>query len=109
MFKKNSRNSSYGVSTFLGHFKFGHIFEFWFGLSIGLLNILMLTILLFRSVRSEIYLNDVKSLKLRHWFGNKFPDIKLNRNRLRRANLVDNSSDLEEYIKTNLKTKYGRL
>ena len=95
----------YGVLTILRYFKTGDKFEYWFGLFIGLLNILILTLWLLRSCRSEISMNEVKSMKIKQRFRNKFLDIRLNNNRLRRVNLDENAALLEEYIKTNLRSK----
>jgi len=95
----------YGFLTFLNYYKTGDKFDFWFGLLIGVLDILILTIWLLRSVRSEIYLSEVKSMKLKQKFNNKFLGIRLNTNRPRRVFRVDNASELEEYIETNLRTK----
>jgi hypothetical protein len=93
-----------GVLTFFRYFKSNDMFEFWFGLSIGLLSILVLTIWLLRLVRSEISLDEVKSMKVRQRNRNKFLYISLNNNRLRRVILADNATELEEYIKTNFRT-----
>ena len=95
----------YGFLTFLNYYKTGDKFDFWFGLLIGVLDILILTIWLLRSVRSEIYLSEVKSMKIKQRFNNKFLGIRLNTNRPRRVFRVDNASELEEYIETNLRTK----
>ena len=94
---------------FLRYFKTGDKFDFWFGLLIGLIDILVLTVWLLRSVKSEISLKEVRSLKLNQRFGNKFLDIKLDSNRLRRVIRVENSTELENYIETNIRTKlnYG--
>ncbi|MBK5215130.1 MAG: hypothetical protein JJE55_15905 [Flavobacteriaceae bacterium] len=97
------------VLTFLKYLKSDDKFEFWFSLTIGLSSILILTIWLLRLVISEISLDEVKSMKFKQRNRNKFLHIKLNNNRVRRIVLVDNATELEEYIKTNLKTKlnYG--
>jgi len=55
---------------------------------------------LLRSAKSEISLNDVKSIKVKQRFNNSFLDIKLKNNRLRRVNQIEDSEELEEYIKT---------
>ena len=62
----------YGIETFLKYFKTGDNFDFWYGLIVGLVGILTLIIWLLRSVRSEILLIDVKSMKLNQRFNNKF-------------------------------------
>ena len=96
----------YGALTFLRYFKTGDQFDYWFGLIIALLNILILTVWLLRSFRSEISINEVKSMKIKHRFRNKFLDIRLNNNRLRRVIRVENAVLLEEFIKTNFESKW---
>ena len=95
----------YGFSSFLKYYKTGDQFDVWFGLLIAVLDILILTIWLLRSVKSEISLKEVKSIKLKQRFNNKFLDIRLETNRLRRVSRVENASELEEYIETNFRTK----
>jgi len=94
----------YGIETFLKYFKTGDNFDFWNGLIIGLVGILTLIIWLLRSVRSEISLDEVKSMKVRQRNGNKFLDINLKNNRLRRVIRVNNETELKEYIETNFRT-----
>ena len=94
-----------GFLTFLRYYKTGDQFDFWCGLLIGVLDILILTIWLLRSVRSEISLKEVQSMKLKQRFNNKFLDIRLNSNRLRRVIRIDNATELDEYIETNFRTK----
>jgi hypothetical protein len=93
----------YGIESFLKYFKTGDNFDFWYGLIIGLVGILTLILWLLRSVRSEISLNEVKSMKVRQRNGNKFLDINLKNNRLRRVIRVDNETELKEYIETNFR------
>ena len=93
------------ILNFLKSYKTGTQFEFWFELLFIVLGIPLLTILLLRSVRSEIALKDVKSMKIKQRFGNKYLDIKLNSNRLRRVNDLQNAEELEIYIATNFDTK----
>jgi hypothetical protein len=45
-------NTFYCIMTFLKYYKTGAIFDFWYGLIIGLISILTLTIWLLRSVKS---------------------------------------------------------
>ena len=93
------------ILNFLKSYKTGTHFEFWFELIFIVLGIPLLTILLLRSVRSEITLNDVKSMKIKQRFGNKYLDIKLNSNRLRRVNDLQNAVELEKFIATNFDSK----
>lgn len=99
----------YGILTFVKYFKTGDKFDLWYGLIVGLVGILTLIIWLLRSVKSEITLDEVKSMKVKQRNRNKFLDIKLKNNRLRRVIRVDNLEELNEYIETNIRTKlnYG--
>lgn len=95
----------YAILTFLKSYKTGNEFDFWYGLILGLIGILFLPLVLLMSVRSEISLKEVKSMKIKQRFGSKFMDIKLNSNRLRRVNGLENIKELEQYIHTNFNTK----
>jgi hypothetical protein len=94
-----------GIMSFLRYFKTGIRFDLWYGPIIGVLGIFVLILWLLRSVKSEISLKEVKSMKLKQRFSNKFLDIKLKNNRLRRVIRVDNSEELNQYIETNIRTK----
>jgi len=98
-----------GILTLLRYYKTGDQKALWFGLLICLLSLSGLTLWLLRSVRREMSLKEVKSIKLKQRFSNKFLDIRLNSNRLRRVIRVDNSEELDKYIETNIRTKlnYG--
>ena len=90
----------------LKSYKTGEQFQFWVEFIFILLGILLLTILLLRSVKSEISLNDVKSMRIKQGlFSNNFLDIKLVNNRLRRVINVKNAKELEKYIATNFDFK----
>ncbi|MCL6101812.1 MAG: hypothetical protein M1292_04890 [Bacteroidetes bacterium] len=93
------------ILFFLKSYKTGAQFDFWFELIFILLGILLLTILLLRSVKSDIALNEVKSMKIKQVFGNKFLDIKLVNNRLRRVSDIQNAKELEKYVAINFDTK----
>ena len=95
----------YGFLTLLRYYKSGDQTFLWFGLLICLLNILVLIPWLLRSTRSQITLDEVKSINVRQRNGNKFLDINLKNNRLRRVIRVDNSDELNQYIALNIRTK----
>ena len=95
----------YGFLTLLRSYKTGDQTFLWFGLLLCLLNILVLIPWFLRSVRSQISLDEVKSMKVRQRNGNKFLDINLKNNRLRRVIRVDNSDELNQYIEMNISTK----
>ena len=99
----------YGFLTLSRFYNTGDQTSLWFGLLICLLNILVLIPWLLRSVRSQITLDEVKSMNVRQRSGNKFLDINLKNNRLRRVIRVDNSDELNQYIDLNIRTKknYG--
>lgn len=96
----------YGIISILNFIKGGEQYLLWSGLAISFSYFTMIIILLFRSTKSEIKIDDIKSLKLKQLFGNKYLDIKLVGNKLRRVNkigLID--YELKEYIETNFKSK----
>jgi hypothetical protein len=95
----------YGISTLWSYFKSGDQPELWVGLFISLLNLLGLTLWLFRSVRNEISLSEVRSINFNQRFSNQFLDIKLNSNRLRRVTCADNETELKGFIETNFQSK----
>ena len=94
----------FGIFSVLRYLKTGDQFLLWTGLVIGLGHFFIFVLTLSRTAQSEISLNDVKSVKARQRFNNKFLDIKLKNNRLRRVIRVDNS-ELIKYIETNYETK----
>jgi len=95
----------YFIETFFKSFKTGVQFDFWLGLIFILIGIPVFILLLLRSVRSEISLNEVKSMRIKQRFGTNFLDIKLVNNRLRRVSNIDDAEELEKFIKTNFETK----
>jgi hypothetical protein len=89
----------FGVFLIQRFLKNGDQFLLWTGLLIGIGHFLIVVVTLFWTTQSEISLNDVKSMKVKQRLGNKFLDIKLKNNRLRRVFRVDNP-DLLKYIMT---------
>jgi len=89
-----------GMSYLFGYFKKGDQFGLWFGLFVVLANTLILVAFLLRSVRSEIPLKEVKSMKIKKRAGNEFLDIMLNNNRTRRVTEIFNPDRLKDYIDT---------
>jgi hypothetical protein len=95
----------YYIVTFLKSFKTGVQFDFWVGLIFILIGIPITTLLLLRSVKSEISLNEVKSMRIKQRFGNDFLDIKLVNNRIRRVCDINDSEELEKFIEANFDGK----
>ena len=90
----------FGTISLLRYLKTGDQFLLWTGLIIGIGHSLRFVFTILLTVRSEIPLNDIKSIKVKQLLGNKILEIKLKNNKLRRVFRVDNS-ELLEYIKTN--------
>ena len=95
----------YGTVSVLRYFKTGDQFLLWTGLFIGVTHFLIFILNLFRSNQNEILFDDIKSIKVKQRFGNRFLDIRLKNNRLRRVIGVDNSQELEDYIKSNFENR----
>ena len=93
--------SLYAIRTLLKSYQTGDQFDYWYGSILGLLGILFLAMVLLKSVRSEISLKEVESLKIKQRFSHKFLVIKLINNRLRQVDDIENEDALEQYIKTN--------
>ena len=91
----------FGIISVLRYLQTGDPFLLWTGLFIGLGHLMILVFTVFRTVTGEILLTDVKSIKIKQRLGNKYLDIRLKNNRLRRVNRIDNSSVLMNYIDTN--------
>jgi hypothetical protein len=99
----------FGIISVLRYLQTSDQFLLWSGLLIGIGHFLILVFALLRTVQSEISLNDVQSIKVRQRLVNKFLDIKLKSNRIRRVIRVDNFEELDKYIETNIRSKlnYG--
>lgn len=99
----------YGTFSILRYLKTGDQFLLWTGLFIGIAHFVIFILSLFRSNQSNILFGDIKSIKLKQRFSNKFLDIRLKNNRLRRVSGVDNYDELEDYIKSNIENRinYG--
>ena len=95
----------YAILTFLKSYKTGNQFDFWLGLIFILIGIPILTLLLLRSTKSEISLNEVKSMRIKQKFSNDFLDIKLITNRIRRVSDIGDTDELEKFIETNFDGK----
>lgn len=89
-----------GFSSFIKYLKVGDSHSLMFGLIAGLAGLLSLAFVLFTSVRSEIDLKDVKSMKVRRFFFREFFEIKLTNNKARQVAGIYNAERLEEYIAT---------
>lgn len=99
----------YGALSVWRYFKTGDQFLLWTGLFIGIAHLVIFILNLSRTNDSEILIDNIKSLKVKERFGNKFLDIVLKNKRIRRVTGVENIPELDDYIKVNIEDKinYG--
>ena len=103
---KRSRLLSSGILILFGLFnlmnflKHNDIHAQRSGLLVGIAGLIFLVIALLINAQSEIYLKDVKSMKVKRIFFKEYLFIKLANNRTRRVAGIYNAERLEEYIKT---------
>ena len=96
----------FGIMSILRYVNTGDEFLLWSGLFIGIGHFVVLVLTLFQSVKSEVDRREILSLDLKQRFGNKFLDIKLVGNKIRRVSHIEPIyEELEQYIKTNFDTK----
>ena len=95
----------YAIRSFVRSIQTGDQFDYWYGSILGLFCIIFLAWILMKSVRSEISLKEVESMKIKQRFNHKFLVIKLKNNRLRKVDDIENSDALDQYIKTNIHIK----
>lgn len=117
--KDNSRRQNYFelIGTAMGatffaillvrDFKSDSAYDSGFLFFLGLINLSVFIIRLLRSTQGEIQIKDIKSVNVQQRFANKFIDIKLKNNRLRRVAGVKNKEELEAYIERCVKQKIG--
>ena len=85
---------------FTDYVKHDKILALWTGLIWGIAGIFMLVSFFLMDTQSEIYLKDVKSMKVRRIFFKEVFRIKLANNKTRQVAGIYNAERLEEYIKT---------
>jgi len=96
----------YGLFSVLRSMKTGDQFLLWTGLLIGIAHFVILMFTLFRSTKSEVRKSEILSLELKERMGNKFLDIKLAGNKIRRVSQIDSIYDeLEAYIEVNFRNE----
>lgn len=90
----------FGLFNLMNFLKHNNIHAQWSGLLVGIAGLIFLVIALLINAQSEIYLKDVKSMKVKRIFFKEYLVIKLANNRTRRVAGIYNAERLEEYIKT---------
>lgn len=93
--------SIYAIRSFVRSVQTGDQFDYWYGSILGFLGILLLAMVLLKSVRREISLKEVESLKIKQRFRHKFLVIKLKNKLRRQVDDIENEDAIEQYIKTN--------
>jgi len=88
----------YFIEVIIKNIDSGDTFELYSGIIPAVLAFLFSVKILLRSVKQEISLNNVKSMKVKQRFGNKFFDIELKNLRIRRVSGVIEAEELKQYI-----------
>lgn len=103
---KRSRLLSSGILILFGLYNLMNFLKHndsraqWSGLLVGIVGLIFLVIALLTNAESEIYLKDVKSMKVKRIFFKEYLVIKLANNRTRQVAGIYNAERLEDYIKT---------
>ena len=95
----------FGVFNLINFIKHNDMHAQWSGLLVGVAGLILFVTALLVNVQSEIYLKDVKSLKVRRIFFKEYLTIKLNNNKTRQVAGIYNAERLQEYIETNFNKK----
>lgn len=93
---------------FVRNFKQGDTHGRWLFAILLIISLATLIIGLLRSTQREVQYNDIKAIAVKQRFSNKFIDIKLKNNRLRRVAGVGNKEEIEAYIQAHIKHRIGR-
>jgi hypothetical protein len=96
---------SLGILYIVKYLKTGDMHSLRFVLIIGVAGLISFVIAFFSSDQSEIYLKDVKSMKIKRIFFKEFLQIKLTNNKTRQVAGIYNAERLQEYIETNFDKK----
>jgi hypothetical protein len=88
----------YGTISVYRYLKTDDQFQLWTGLLIGIGHFVIFVKYLFISVKSEISINEVKTMKVKSRNGNNFLDIKLNSGLVRRIIQIEDRDELQRYI-----------
>ena len=89
-----------GLYNLINFVKHNDTHELWTGLLIGIAGIVLIVTAVLTNVDNEIFLKDVKSIKVERILFKEYFFIKLKNNRTRNVVGIYNTERLEEYIKT---------
>ncbi|MCL3781409.1 hypothetical protein EMN47_13545 [Prolixibacteraceae bacterium JC049] len=90
-----------GSLNILRYFDDGEEYLLWTSLVTVPLSFYILLLMILRSTKSKIPLNEIKSLKTGKVFSDEYLDIKLKSKRTRRVSRLKNREEVDTYIKTN--------
>ena len=89
-----------GLFDLMNFIRHNDLHSLWTGLLIGVLGVMILISTLLTNAQSEIYLKDVKSMKVKRILFREYFVIKLTNNKTRQVAGIYNAERLEEYIAT---------
>jgi hypothetical protein len=89
-----------GIFNLWNYVKHNDLHNQWTGLLIGIFGLIFFVAGLRMNVQTEIYLRDVKSMRVRRFLNKEFFVIKLVNGQTRQVAGIYNAERLEEYIKT---------
>lgn len=90
----------FGIVNLMNYIKHNDMHAQWSGLLVGVAGLILFVTALLLNVQNEIYLKDVKSMKVRRIFFKEYLTIKLNNNKTRQVAGIYNAERLQEYIET---------
>lgn len=94
----------YGTGSVIRFIKMGDQFFLWTGLIIGISHLVVLVSTLLKTDKKELLFSEITLIKERKRF-NRFIDIRLKNNRVRRIMPLDNSNDIFEKLEASLMTR----
>jgi hypothetical protein len=89
-----------GLFNLMNFIKHNDLHAQWTGMLIGIFGVIFLVTALLMNAESEIFLKDVKSMKVKRIFFREYFVIKLANNKTRQVAGIYNAERLEEYIAT---------
>ncbi len=92
----------FGIINIRKFYREGDHFYYFFWIILVVVILLTFAVLLLKSTKSLILLDEVKSIKVKQLISYKTVDIRLKNNRLRRVTQIEDVDALKEYIEKHL-------
>jgi hypothetical protein len=92
----------FGIINIRKFYREGDHFYYFFWIILVVVILLTFAVLLLKSTKSLILLDEVKSIKVKQLISYKTVDIRLKNNRLRRVTQIEDVNALKEYIEKHL-------